>query len=66
MRWGTFSKKLDLNDFNLPPGQTRERWAKINPDDNGYADLEKIDIAQISVDVKSDCPVAPAAPGGAK
>jgi hypothetical protein len=60
LHWGAFSKKLDLDGFSVPPGQTRERWAKVNPDDSGYAELEKIDVAQISVEVKSDCPVSAA------
>lgn len=56
IRWDSASKTFDLASFTVPPGETRERWGRVNPNDAGYAALEKRDIAAIAVEVKSDCP----------
>lgn len=57
VRWGTDSKTFDLATFSVPPGETRERWGRVNPNDAGFKELEKTAAAQIGVEVKSDCPV---------
>lgn len=55
LRWPGGSKTYKLEGFQVPAGETRERIGKVNPNDDGYAALDKVDVANIGVEVVSDC-----------
>lgn len=58
VRWGDRWKKTpNLDPFTIPPGETRDRMLRVDPGDSGYEDLTKADLAAVTVEVKSDCPV---------
>lgn len=59
LRWGPSSKTLPLQGLTLPPGETRERSARVNPGEDGYDALEHFDVAKMTVEVRSDCPAEP-------
>ncbi len=50
--WAGKSKAITLQDLALPPGETRERWLKVNPDDG---DLAALTPESARVEVKMEC-----------
>ncbi len=50
--WAGKSKAITLQDLTLPPGETRERWLKVSPDDG---DLGALTPASGQVELKTDC-----------
>ena len=52
LSWAGKSKAITLADLTLPPGEVRERWLKIGPDDGDVAALTP-DSGH--VEVQTDC-----------
>jgi hypothetical protein len=48
--WGTRSKTVTLQDLTLPPGETRDRWLKVAPDD-GDLDALTVEGTRVELDV---------------
>ena len=52
LTWAGKSKAITLESLTLPPGETRERWLKLNPDDG---DLAALTPESARVDLQIDC-----------
>jgi hypothetical protein len=39
LSWAGKSKAIKLQDLTIPPGETRERWLKVSPEDGDMAAL---------------------------
>lgn len=52
LSWGPSSKEIQLEEFTIPGGQTRERWLKVHPDDG---DLRALSVQSARIEVKTDC-----------
>jgi hypothetical protein len=52
LSWAGKSKAITLADLTLPPGEVRERWLKISPDDGDVAALTP---NSGHVEVQTDC-----------
>jgi len=49
---GAWRKEIKLDGLVLPPGETRERWLKVNPDDGAPGDPP---LASGQVEIEADC-----------
>lgn len=49
---GAWKKDVTLDGFDLPPGETRERWLRVNPEDRAPLDPP---LVSGQVDLKADC-----------
>ncbi len=52
MRWSGRSKALNVGEFALPPGETRERWIKLDHDDG---ELTAITPDTATIELRVDC-----------
>jgi hypothetical protein len=52
LTWAGKSKAITLESLTIPPGETRERWLKVSPDDG---DLAALTPESARVDVQTDC-----------
>jgi hypothetical protein len=52
LSWAGSSKAIKLETFADPPGETRERWLKMSPDDG---DLSALTPASARVEVQTEC-----------
>ena len=52
LAWAGKSKTVTLQDLTLPPGETRERWAKVNPEDG---ELGSLTPESSTVELQTDC-----------
>jgi hypothetical protein len=52
LSWAGKSKAITLQDLTLPPGETRERWLKVSPDDG---DIAALTPSSGQIDAKIDC-----------
>jgi hypothetical protein len=50
--WAGKSKAITLGDLTLPPGETRERWLKVSPDDG---DLAALTPSSGQIELKAEC-----------
>lgn len=50
--WAGKSKSITLDDLTLPPGETRERWLKVSPDDG---DVAALGPESAKVDLRVEC-----------
>jgi len=50
--WARNKKRITLQDLTLPPGETRERWIKVNPDDG---DIAALTPESGQVELETDC-----------
>jgi hypothetical protein len=50
--WAGTSKVITLADLTLAPGEVRERWLKVNPDDG---DIAALTTESGRVEVQADC-----------
>jgi hypothetical protein len=50
--WAGASKAIQLEGLAVPPGETRERWLKVNP---GDGDLDKLAPESARVEVQVEC-----------
>jgi hypothetical protein len=51
--WATRSKTVTLDDLTLPPGETRDRWLKVAPEDG---DLDALTVEGARVELSAECP----------
>lgn len=49
---GAWHKDIKLDGLTIPPGETRDRWLRINPEDGAPADPP---LSSGSVTIKADC-----------
>jgi hypothetical protein len=52
LTWGTASKEIKLEPLVIPPGENRERWLKLHPEDGDLSDLTEV---KSLVQVQADC-----------
>lgn len=52
MTWAGASKAIKLETLSIPPGETRERWLKVNA---GDGDLAALTPAAARVEVETEC-----------
>jgi hypothetical protein len=50
--WGDKSKSITLQDLTIPPGETRERWLKIDADEG---DVSGLTTEVTKVEMRSEC-----------
>ena len=51
LSWGTASKEIKLEPLVLSPGENRERWLKVHPEDGDLSDLTEIkSLVQVQVE----------------
>jgi hypothetical protein len=50
--WGAQSKAVTLRDLTLPPGETRERWLRVNA---GDGDLASLSPQSGRIELTTDC-----------
>jgi hypothetical protein len=52
LTWGASSKEVKLDTLVIPPGENRERWLKVHPEDGDLSDLTEL---KTLVQVETDC-----------
>jgi hypothetical protein len=52
VRWGNDAKSFDT-PFSIPPGESRERGAKIHPNDG---DVEALTVNAATIEIEATCP----------
>ncbi len=52
LSWAGKSKAITLKDLTVPPGETRERWLRVNPDDG---DLAALTPESARVEIQAEC-----------
>ena len=52
LSWGAAHKDIKLETFSVPPGETRERWLRVNPDEG---DLGGLTPEGSRVEVQVEC-----------
>ena len=52
VRWGNDAKSLDT-PFSIPAGESRERSAKIHPNDG---DIEALTLNAVTIEIEATCP----------
>ena len=52
LHWDGGTKEIPLDDFSIPPGQSRQRSVRVHPEDG---DLTKLDMKSARIEVAARC-----------